>query len=119
MDTDSSYPGRVTTNAEVWAAVPADLRDIDVVAVAVIGLFQVRVTHRDGTVGVHDFDPDEFVNDFVPLRDPATFATAQLVDGHTLGWIIGGVTLDQAPDALWLHAHGICDGSCGRPQPAV
>lgn len=64
---------------------PRDLRDTDVVAVAVLPDFRVRVTHRDGTSVVHRFDPADFHGDFIELRDPATFATVQPIDG-TLAW---------------------------------
>lgn len=93
---------------------PADLRDADVTAVEVLPGFRVRVTHRDGTSAVHLFDPSDFHGDYAALRDSATFATAQVVDGGTLGWELGdGLVYDVAPDSLWLHAHGYCDGSCG------
>lgn len=105
-------------NAEMWAQLPADLRDTAVVAVAVTGPHSVRVVHRDGTSAVHDYAPERFRNALAPLADPAVFATAQVVDGGTLGWIIDGVVIDMAPDALYLHAVGACDGSCGHPPPA-
>lgn len=105
-------------NAVMWSHMPADLRDTNVVAVEVVGPHQVRVTHRDGTSGVHEYNPSEFRNALAPLRDPQVFATAQVVDGHTLGWVVDGQVLDMAPDALWLHARGHCDGSCGRPLPS-
>ncbi|MGB5111189.1 MAG: hypothetical protein WBO08_06030 [Mycobacterium sp.] len=105
-------------NAAMWTHMPADLRDTAVVAVEVVGPHQVRVTHRDGTTGVHTYAPEDFRGIFTPLRDPAVFATATVVDGDTLGWIIDGEILDQAPDGLYLHAHGACDGSCGRPLPS-
>lgn len=90
---------------------PRDLRDTDVVAVAVLPDFRVRVTHRDGTSVVHRFDPADFHGDFIELRDPATFATVQPIDG-TLAWDLGGgLVYDRGGDALWLHAHGHCDGS--------
>ena len=35
---------------------------------------------------------------------------------HTLGWVLpDGLVYDVAPDSLWLHAHGLCDGACGWP----
>jgi hypothetical protein len=90
---------------------PVDLRDTDVVSVEVTAPFRVRVTHRDGTVVVHLFDPEQFRGDFAELRDPAVFATAQVIDG-TVGWDLGGgLIYDRGADALWLHAHGYCDGS--------
>lgn len=102
-------------NAEMWSHMPADLRDTSVTAVKVVGPHSVRVTHRDGTTGVHTYDPDKFRNALAPLRDPTMFATAQVVEPGTLGWIIDDQVIDMAPDALWLHAHGRCDGSCGHP----
>lgn len=93
---------------------PEDLRDTDVVGVAVVAPFEIRVTHRDGTSAVHVFEPGKFRGVFAPLRDPEVFATAGIVDGDTLGWIVNGQVIDPAPDALWLHAHGYCDGLCGR-----
>lgn len=93
---------------------PRNLRDCDVVEVEVVGPFRVRVTHRDGTAAVHRFDPSDFRGDFAALRDAAMFATAQVVDGYTLGWKLpGGLIYDVALDSLWLHAHGHCDRSCG------
>lgn len=104
------------SNEDMWAGLPADLTDTDVVSVQVTAPFTVRVTHKDGTCAEHLFAPEDFRNDFVRLRDPATFATAQVVEGDTLGWVLpDGRIFDQAPDALWLHAHGLCDGSCGHP----
>lgn len=105
-------------NAEMWSHMPTDLRDTAVTAVEVVGPHSVRVTHRDGTSGVHEYNPSEFRNALAPLRDPAVFATATVVDGHSLGWIIDGQVIDMAPDGLWLHARGHCDGSCGHPPPA-
>lgn len=107
---------KIVSNAEMWAALPGDLTDTDVVEATVTAPWTVTVTHRDGTRGVHRFDPEDFQHDFVALRDPARFATAQVVEGHTLGWALGpDLVYDIAPDALWLHAHGVCDGACGWP----
>lgn len=102
-------------NAQMWSRLPKNLSDTRVVAVEVTGPHQVRVTHADGTTGVHDYAPEDFKNDLAALRDPATFATAQVVEGGTLGWILAGQVLDMAADGLWLHAIGWCDGSCGHP----
>lgn len=101
-------------NARMWSHMPADLRDTAVTAIQVVGPHQVRVTHRDGTVGVHTYDPERFRNALAPLQDPQVFATATVVEPGTLGWVIDGVVIDMGPDALWLHAHGHCDGSCGH-----
>lgn len=91
---------------------PRDLRDTDVVAVAVLPDFRVRVTHRDGTSVVHRFDPADFHGDFIELQQPKVFATARVVDGGTLGWELpNGLVYDRGADFLWLHAHGWCDGS--------
>lgn len=94
------------------AHLPRDLRDTDVTAVEVVGDFRVRATHRDGTEAVHVFEPEEFAGIAEPLRDPAAFATAGVIDG-CLAWELPGGLYDVAPDGLWLHAHGRCDGSCG------
>ena len=99
---------------DLHAHLPADLRDTAVTAVEVVSPHRVRVTHRDGTSAIHVFEPASFRGDFTALRDPRVFATAQVVDGDTLGWYLGeGLIYDVAPDALWLHAHGHCDGTCG------
>ncbi|SKM40107.1 Protein of uncharacterised function (DUF2442) [Mycobacteroides abscessus subsp. abscessus] len=81
-------------------------------AVEVTAPFRVRVTHRDGTEAVHVFEPEEFAGSAEPLRDPAAFATAGVIDG-CLAWELPGGLYDVAPDGLWLHARGHCDGSCG------
>ena len=86
---------------------PEDLRDCEVVAVEVTAPFRVRVTHRDGTSATHIFAPEEFRGSFVELRDPERFAEAEVIDG-TLGWRCANGIFDQGPDALWLHAHGVC-----------
>lgn len=104
-------------NAAMWSHLPP-WPAYKVVAVEVVGPHQVRVTHEDGTSAVHAYAPDDFRGDFTALRRPEVFATAQVVDGDTLGWDLGGgLIYDSAPDALWLHAHGHghCDGSCGHP----
>lgn len=99
-------------NGDVHSHLPTDLADTDVVSVEVTGPFRVRVKHRDGTTAVHVFDPAEFGGDFTELRDPDRFATAQVVDGDTLGWILpNGLVYDRGADSLWLHAKGFCDGS--------
>lgn len=72
-------------NAAMWAHLPVDLRDCDVTAVQVVGPRSVRVTHRDGTSAVHDYEPEHFRNAFAPQRDPAVFATARVVDGAPQG----------------------------------
>lgn len=103
------------SNEDMWAGLPADLTDTDVVSVQVTAPFTVRVTHKDGTCAEHLFAPEDFRNDFVALRSPEVFATAAVID-HTLAWDLGGgLIYDVAPDALWLHAHGLCDGACGHP----
>ena len=103
------------SNEEMWAELPADLTDTDVVSVQVTAPFTVRVTHKDGTNGEHHFAPEDFRGDFTALRDPARFATDAVID-HTLGWVLpDGLVYDVAPDSLWLHAHGLCDGACGWP----
>lgn len=95
----------------VHSHLPKNLTDTDVVAVEVTAPFRVRVTHRDGTSAVHRFDPQEFTGIAEPLRDSAVFATARVLDG-TLAWDLdAGLIYDIAPDGLWLHAHGWCDGS--------
>lgn len=97
---------------DLHSHLPQNLTDTDVVSVEVTGPFRVRVTHRDGTTAVHVFDPGDFRGDFVELRDPERFATAQVAEGETLGWDLGdGLVYDVAADALWLHAHRHCDGS--------
>lgn len=101
-------------NAAMWAALP-DWPAWEVTAVEVVGPLRVRVTHRDGTAAVHGYTPEHFTNALAPLRHPAVFATAAVLDG-TLGWVVGGQVFDLAPDALYLHAIGRCDGSCGRPH---
>ncbi|BBY97885.1 DUF2442 domain-containing protein [Mycolicibacterium fallax] len=110
-----SKPYDEAQNAAMWAQLPP-WPAWKVVAVEVVGEFRVRVTHEDGTVGEHTFAPEDFRGDFASIADPEVFATATIVDGDTLGWVLpGGVIYDVAPDALWLHAHGHCDHSCGHP----
>ncbi|MBN7371079.1 DUF2442 domain-containing protein [Mycobacteroides abscessus] len=97
---------------ELHSHLPRDLRDTDVISVEALPGFRVRVTHRDGTSAVHLFDPEEFTGVAEPLRNSEVFTTAQIVDGDTLGWVLpDGLVYDVGPDALWLHAHGYCDGS--------
>ncbi|WP_018600930.1 hypothetical protein [Mycobacterium sp. 155] len=90
---------------------PQDLRDTEVVEVRVIRHGLVWVRHRDGTCATHIFQPEEFHDDFISLRDPVVFATAAVIDG-TLAWDLGDeLVYDVAADGLWLHARGFCDGS--------
>lgn len=90
---------------------PTDLTDTDVVRVRVVAPHAVFVVHRDRTYASHRFEPEDFHGDYISLREPEVFATAQALDG-TLAWDLGGgLVYDVAPDALWLHAHGWCDGS--------
>lgn len=110
-----SKPFDAAANAEMWAQLPP-WPAWKVTDVAVVGPFQVRVTHADGTSAVHTFNPEDFRGDFVAIADPAVFATAAVVEGDTLGWVLpGGLVYDIGPDALYLHAIGACDGSCGHP----
>lgn len=95
---------------ELHERLPVNLSDTDVTSVEMTGPFRVRVTHRDGTSAVHRFDPRDFRGDFTTLRDPAVFATAAVID-HCLAWELPGGVYDRCADALWLHAHGFCDGS--------
>lgn len=67
---------------------------------------------------MHTCDPDEFRSALAPLRDPQVFATAQVVEPGTLGWVTGGAVIDMASDGLYLHAIGACDGSCAHPPPS-
>jgi hypothetical protein len=102
------------TDPGVHRHLPKNLRDTDVVEVRVVAPGEVLVRHRDGTSAVHRFDPAEFGSgDYAAIgQDPSVFATAQIVDGHTLGWVLGnGLVYDLGADGLWLHAHGWCDGS--------
>lgn len=89
---------------------PKNLTDTDVVAVEVTAPFRVRVTHRDGTSAVHVFAPMDLTGIAEPLRNSKVFATAAVIS-HCLGWDLPGGVYDVAPDGLWLHAHGHCDGS--------
>ncbi|WP_017205603.1 hypothetical protein [Mycobacteroides abscessus] len=95
---------------ELHEHLPGDLRDTDVVAVEVTAPFRVRVIHRDGTSAVHRFDAEEFTGIAEPLRKSEVFATAAVIS-HCLGWELPGGVYDRGGDALWLHAHGWCDGS--------
>lgn len=99
------------TDPGIHRYLPADLRDTDVVRVRVVAPHAVFVVHRDRTYASHRFEPEDFHGDYISLREPEVFATAQVIDG-TLAWDLGGgLVYDVASDGLWLHAHGWCDGS--------
>ncbi|WP_457063661.1 hypothetical protein [Mycobacteroides abscessus] len=95
---------------ELHEHLPLNLTDTDVISVEVTGPFRVCVTHRAGTSAVHRFNSVEFTGIAEPLRNPKVFATAAVI-GHCLGWELPGGVYDRGGDALWLHAHGWCDGS--------
>lgn len=60
---------------------------------------------------MHIFQRDDFGGDFTALREESVFAQAVVI-ADTLSWDLGyGLIYDVAPDGLWLHAHGHCDGS--------
>lgn len=99
------------TDPGVHRHLPGDLRDADVVEVEVVGEYEVRVVHRDGASAVHVFQAPELNGIAEPLRNPAVFATAAVIDG-TLAWDVGGgLVYDRGAEMLWLHAHGFCDGT--------
>lgn len=83
----------------------------------------VRVHHRDGVVADHDLSYllTRKAGAFEALT-PEIIATAQLVDGDTLGFQMpDGSVLGLAPDAIYEHTvDGRCTGSCGwKPERTV
>ena len=75
---------------------------VDVVEVAVIGEFQLRLTFSDGTVGDVDFRRHDWRGVLEPLRDPAYFALVAVdPEAGTIAWPNG---VDMAPEPLYEEA---------------
>jgi hypothetical protein len=74
-----------------------------VTAVEVVGVYTLRLTFDDGTVGDVSFADREWTGVFEPLRDPETFARVT-VDNQfaTIEWPEHG--LDMAPEPLYDEA---------------
>jgi Protein of unknown function (DUF2442) len=74
----------------------------DVMQVAVIGDYRLRLTFADGTVGDVDFAGREWRGVFESLRDPAYFARVEVdPEGGTISWPNG---VDMAPEPLYAEA---------------
>jgi hypothetical protein len=74
---------------------------VHVTAVEVIGVYELRLTFEDGTVGDVSFAGREWKGVFEPLRDPKRFAKVSVEDG-TIVWPDDG--LDMAPEPLYQAA---------------
>jgi len=75
---------------------------VDVTAVEVIGLYRLRLSFEDGTVGDVDFTERLWRGVFEPLKDPAFFARVEIdAEGGTIAWPGG---LDMAPEPLYAEA---------------
>ncbi|HEY3728617.1 MAG TPA: DUF2442 domain-containing protein [Solirubrobacteraceae bacterium] len=75
---------------------------VDVVAVEVLGDYQLRLTFEDGVVGDVSFAGREWRGVFEPFTDPAVFAQV-FVDAElgTIAWPGGQ---DMAPEPLYEAA---------------
>ena len=75
---------------------------VDVTAVELVGVYRLRLTFEDGTVGDVDFEAREWRGVFEPLGDPAYFARVA-VDSElgTIAWPDGA---DMAPEPLYEEA---------------
>jgi hypothetical protein len=75
----------------------------DVVAVQVLGHYQLRLSFDDGLVGDVDLSHlRELGGVFVPLRDPAVFGQAR-VDPE-IGTVVWPTGVDLAPEVLYEKA---------------
>lgn len=74
----------------------------DVVAVAVVADFRLRLAFDDGTVGEVDFTDCEWSGVLEPLADPAYFAGVHVdPKAGTITWPNG---VDLAPEPLYEEA---------------
>ena len=74
---------------------------VPIVAVEVVGEYELRLTFKDGVVGEVSFADREWKGVFEPLRDPKRFARVS-IEGPTIVWPEDG--LDMAPEALYEEA---------------
>jgi uncharacterized protein DUF2442 len=75
---------------------------VDITAVEVTGLYRLRLTFADGTIGNVDFTEREWRGVFEPLRDPDYFARVKAdPESGTITWPNG---LDMAPEPLYNEA---------------
>jgi hypothetical protein len=74
-----------------------------VTSVELIGVYTLRLTFDDGTVGDVSFADRDWTGVFKPLRDPANFARVKVDDEFaTIEWPEHG--LDMAPEPLYEEA---------------
>lgn len=65
----------------------------------VVGQHKLQLTFSDGTVGVVDFNDEDWTGIFAPLADPDYFASVS-VDPE-MGTVVWPNGVDMAPDALY------------------
>ena len=70
-----------------------------ITSATVIGSHELQLTFSDGTVGIVDFNADEWTGIFAPLADPAYFATVSVEP--EMGTVVWPNGADMAPDALY------------------
>jgi Protein of unknown function (DUF2442) len=75
---------------------------VDITGVEVVGVYRLRLSFADGTVGEVDFGGREWHGVFEPLNDPAEFARVEVdAEAGTITWPGG---LDMAPEPLYAEA---------------
>jgi Protein of unknown function (DUF2442) len=75
---------------------------VDIVGVAVVAEYRLRLTFEDGTVGEVDFNAREWRGVFEPLQDPGFFARVAVdPESGTISWPNG---VDMAPEPLYESA---------------
>ena len=73
--------------------------DYTITCAKVIGSHKLQLTFFDGTVGVVDFNAEDWTGIFAPLADPAYFATVSI--DPEMGTVVWPNGADMAPDALY------------------
>lgn len=75
---------------------------VDITGVEVIGIYRLRLTFADGTIGDVDFRAREWRGIFEPLADPAYLARVAVnPEAGTIAWPDGS---DMAPEPLYEEA---------------
>lgn len=75
---------------------------VDISGVEVVGVYRLRLSFVDGTVGDVDFSGHEWRGVFEPLKDPDYFARVEVdPEAGTITWPGG---LDMAPEPLYAKA---------------
>ncbi len=98
-----------------WPSIAVVEALVDITAVEVIGVYRLRLTFEDGTVGDVDFRAREWRGVFEPLRDPTYFARVDIdSEAGTIAWPNGA---DMAPEPLYDEALRSVAESASKTSP--